>query len=469
MTVIFDQGENFAFSVPIVVIGAGACGSVAALAAHGAGAQVLVLERDPVPRGNTALSGGQIPAGGTRLQKAAGIEDSPEILEADILAKSKNQCDPSIAKAVALAARDTVNWLVEDVRLPLSCIDDFQYPGHSRMHMHASPSRFGAELMDVLTHRLAEREIDLLTSATVVALHASRDGRILGVRIERPDGSTEDLGCEALVLACNGYGGNKALVQRHIPAMTKAHYHGHPGNMGDAIIWGEALGASIKDLGAYQGHGAVCTPHMVHLGWPVFTEGGFQVNGEGRRFSNENAGYSEQAMKVLQQPHGLAWAIWDERCQKIAAQMHSHVEAMDRGAIRRFEKVGDMATFIGCEACTLQRTIEDTAAIAAGEAKCPWGRNFGSFPPLAAPYYCAKITGALFHTQGGLEVDASARVLRKDGSAFPNLFAGGGAARGVSGPSDWGYMSGSGLMMAVNLGRLAGEAAAAQVQSSSGA
>ena len=55
-------------------------------------------------------------------------------------------------------------------------------------------------------------------------------------------------------------------------------------------------------------------------------------------------------------------------------------------------------------------------------------------------------------------------MLRKDGTPFPNLFAGGGAARGLSGPSDWGYLSGSGLLMAVNLGRLAGEAAAELVE-----
>ncbi|MCO5090599.1 FAD-dependent oxidoreductase [Bosea sp. (in: a-proteobacteria)] len=464
MTVLFDDSDDFAFSVAVIVVGAGACGSVAALAAHGKGAEVLVLERDPVPRGNTALSGGQIPAGGTRLQQKAGIEDAPEILEKDILAKAKNQCDPVIAKHIALAARDTVDWLVEDVVLPLSCIDDFQYPGHSRMHMHASPSRFGAELMDVLTQRLSERDIDLLTSATVVNLFAARDGTIRGVRIARPDGSQEDVGCQALILACNGYGGNKELVARYIPGMSQAHYHGHPGNRGDAVIWGEQLGASIKDLGSYQGHGAVCTPHMVHLGWPVFTQGGFQVNKEGRRFSNENAGYSEQALKVLTQTDGLAWAIWDKRCDDIAMQMHSHVEAKERGAIKRFDSAGELAGFIGCDPATIQGTLDEVAAIARREAACPWGRDFGGFPALEAPYFCAKITGALFHTQGGLEVDTAGRVLRPDGSAFPNLFAGGGAARGVSGPADWGYMSGSGLMMAVNLGRLAGEAAAEQTQ-----
>ena len=93
----------------------------------------------------------------------------------------------------------------------------------------------------------------------------------------------------------------------------------------------------------------------------------------------------------------------------------------------------------------------------------PGDRRFGGKPPLAAPYYAVKVTGALFHTQGGLAVDAQGRVLRDDGSALPNLFAGGGAARGISGPSSWGYMAGNGLLTATTFGRLAGDAAARQV------
>ena len=69
------------------------------------------------------------------------------------------------------------------------------------------------------------------------------------------------------------------------------------------------------------------------------------------------------------------------------------------------------------------------------------------------------MTGALFHTQGGLVVDATARVLR-DGVPFPNLFAAGGAACGLSGPDVDGYLSGNGLLTAVTLGRIAGRSAA---------
>ncbi len=66
----------------------------------------------------------------------------------------------------------------------------------------------------------------------------------------------------------------------------------------------------------------------------------------------------------------------------------------------------------------------------------------------------------LFHTQGGLVIDENARVLRADGTPLPNLFAGGGAACGLSGPDVEGYLSGNGLLTAVTLGRIAGRAAA---------
>jgi fumarate reductase flavoprotein subunit len=71
-----------------------------------------------------------------------------------------------------------------------------------------------------------------------------------------------------------------------------------------------------------------------------------------------------------------------------------------------------------------------------------------------------KVTGALFHTQGGLAIDASARVRKNSGGAFTNLFAVGGAAAGVSGSSANGYLSGNGLLKATVFGRLAGNTAA---------
>src|ERR1039458_10124528 len=84
------------------------------------------------------------------------------------------------------------------------------------------------------------------------------------------------------------------------------------------------------------------------------------------------------------------------------------------------------------------------------------------YTTLFAPLCAVKVTGALFHTQGGLSIDAVGRVRRRDGTSFSNLFAAGGAAAGVSGSSAAGYLSGNGLLTATVLGRLAGQSAAAQ-------
>ena len=108
----------------------------------------------------------------------------------------------------------------------------------------------------------------------------------------------------------------------------------------------------------------------------------------------------------------------------------------------------------------LAETLNDIAESAAGRRVDRFGRDFAGKPALVPPYYAVKVTGALFHTQGGLVVDKHARVLRSDATPLPNLFAGGGAARGVSGAHVWGYLSGNGLLTAVTLGRLAGHSAA---------
>jgi fumarate reductase flavoprotein subunit len=91
------------------------------------------------------------------------------------------------------------------------------------------------------------------------------------------------------------------------------------------------------------------------------------------------------------------------------------------------------------------------------------GRRFLAGQSCSPPYHAVKVTGALFHTQGGLAVDAEGRVRRRDGTSFPNLFAAGGAAAGVSGSVAAGYLSGNGLLTATVLGRLTGEAAARQI------
>jgi fumarate reductase flavoprotein subunit len=460
VTIKSADGVDFPVTVPVLVIGAGACGLIAALAARDAGVEVLVLERDPVPRGSTALSSGFIPAAGTRFQRAKDIEDSPALLTADLMAKNKGRSSRAVTARVAERAGPTLEWLADRHRVPFEVVDGFLYPGHSVLRMHATPKRTGADLMEYLLGAAERSGIECLTNAYVISLFADPGGRVAGVEIERPDGARELVGCSALVLACNGYGGNPALVREFIPEMAEAIYFGHAGNQGDALRWGEALGGVGCDLGSYQGHGSVAHPHGILVTWALMMEGGFQVNLEGRRFSNEHRGYSEQAVDVLRQPESIAIDVFDARLHALGLEFEDYRSAIAAGAVRSAGTIEALAEVFGVLPPALAATLAETQEMAAGERRDPFGRDFRGKPTLEPPFYGIRVTGALFHTQGGLEIDPHARVLLRDGRPLPNLLAGGGASRGLSGPECDGYLSGGGLLSAITLGNFAGETAA---------
>jgi fumarate reductase flavoprotein subunit len=249
----------------------------------------------------------------------------------------------------------------------------------------------------------------------------------------------EHLACRVLLLACNGFGGNAAMVRELLPEMRDAVFAGHAGNDGSAIAWGRQLGAGLADLGGYQGHGSWAVPQGALITWALMVEGGIQVNAEGRRFHDETAGYSEASVQVLAQPGGIVCNVFDERLLALGRTFPDFLAAEGSGAVRRAADTAALAALIGCSEATLAATLDGAR--------------------LQPPCCAIKVTGALFHTQGGLDIDAQCRVRRDDGRPLPNLLAAGGAARGVSGNAVWGYLSGNGLLSAVAGGFIAAQTA----------
>jgi len=459
MSVLSASGVEFDLQVPVLVVGAGACGLTAALAAAEQGAEVLVLERDAKPSGSTSLSSGLIPAAGTRWQAALQVEDSPSLFASDIQGKAHGKANPELVEQMTTQVGPTLEWLADAHGLVFELLQGFLYPGHSVLRMHAVPEHTGSALLQRLLNATRQQSIDLLTEATVSDLYVDNAQHVRGVRVSRPDGSSELVGCRALVLACNGYGGNPGLLERFIPELAGMDYFGHTGNQGEAILWGEALGAELRDMGAFQGHGSVAHPHGVLITWALMMEGGIQVNLQGERFSNEHQGYSEQSVSVFAQPEHLAWNLYDKRLHQLGMAFDDYCNAESMGAILQAGDESELARITGLPEDSLRQTLEQVQRFQKGASPDPFGRDFTKKPALQPPYYAVRVTCALFHTQGGLAVNEQARVLRPDGSPLPNLFAGGGAAQGVSGPAVWGYLSGNGLLTAVTLGRLAGSSA----------
>ena len=443
--------EAYDIDVGTLIIGAGAAGMIAALSAYEAGQDVMVIEADPLPAGSTALSAGLIPAAGTTFQKVADIEDDPALFAADIQRKAHDENEQGLVDTLARHSATVIDWLAQTHGLSFSVVTDFDYPGHSRRRMHGLPSRSGAELIDALRSRIEQLGIPMICERRATVLFAE-GAKVHGVQVQRPDGAYETIGAARVVLACNGFGGNRAMVTQYMPEIDSGLWFGHDGNNGEAVEWGAQLGAATRHLGAYQGHGNVAHPHGILITWAVITEGGFQVNREGDRFWNEAQGYSEAARAVLGQPEGHAWSVFDSRIADIARQFADFKNAESQDAL----VWADTLEALEMKCALPQGRLRSTVNAIPTTGTDSFGRAWAG-QRLEPPFCAVKVTGALFHTQGGLDIDPETAVVRKtDGGIFDNLYATGGAAVGVSGTSDSGYLSGNGLLAASVLGWIAG-------------
>ncbi|HEV7145584.1 MAG TPA: FAD-binding protein [Pedococcus sp.] len=439
----------------LVVAGAGG-GLVGALRAASLGLSVLVVERNEhfAVGNNTAMSTAMIPGAGSRWQREGGVEDSAERFFADIMAKTHGEADATIAEALSEVSARLVEWMADELNLPLSLVTDFPYPGHSSFRCHTVPDRAGRNLLRDLVRAVRRSDlVDLMVPATLTDVVEGADG-VEAVVIQGAAGE-ERIPTRSVLLATNGFGADRALVSTHIPEIAGAVYHGSEGSRGDALRIGERLGAGTGFLDAYQGHAALAMPAATLAGWATVMHGAFLVDRSGRRFGDESTGYSEYAAQILEHAGGEAWIVLDERVHEACQGFQDYRDTVESGALRWGETAADLAAQAGLDAATLEATIERTQASAAGTPD-EFGRTYWE-APLQPRYAAIAVRPALFHTQGGLLVDGHARVLRSDGGAIPGLYASGGAAAGISGHGAGGYLAGNGLLPAFGLAFLAAE------------
>jgi fumarate reductase flavoprotein subunit len=446
--------------VDVVVAGAGGCGLVAALsvAEKSPDLEVVVFEKTDHVLGNTAASAGMIPAADTRFQREKGFFETPEMMAEDIMKKNHYTSDPELTLRVCKASGPLVEWINDSVGLPLSIVTEIVFPGQSTTRMHATASRSGLELMKGLQRKVSELEnIYLMKRSEVVDLIVDENNAVIGVKVHTPDG-IQSIKANKVILATNGFGSNKQMVQKHIPEIAEAIYFGYEANTGDAIRMTEKLDAALVNMQGYQGHGSISEAHGIVVTWTTIMLGGFMVNENGQRFGNETSGYSEYATMVLNQPGKHGYIIFDQEILNRAKDLEDFRSLLQMNAFETGHTIEELAAKL-----KLPEQVHSTYADFMNNENGvgdQFGRsNFAK--KLKAPLYGIKTSPALFHTQGGLNINTNAQVLNKQGEPISNLYAGGGAAVGISGNEAFGYSSGNGLLTALGFGRIAGNHAAA--------
>src|SRR5215470_10001087 len=368
--------------IDVLVVGAGACGLAAAIAAHDSGAGVAIVEKLDRPGGNSSLSTGSVPAAGTRFQRDAGIVDSVERFIDDLMRTGGPTDCPHLLRRLVETSAATVEWLADAVGARIALVTAYKHVGHSVPRLHAPASRRGQDLVDDLLVAAERRAIPLAVGNGATALVADANGGVIGADIETASGEKQCIVARKVVLAVNGFAGNRDLVARFCPEISGAQYFGARGSTGEAVLWGERLGAALGNIGAYQGYAAVCDPHGSLLSWTTIEKGGILVNGAGRRFGDESAGYSGFTPDVMAQG-GPCFAIFDQKIFAVAALEEEFIELANYGGVKKADSPAALAKLHGLDPAVIASTVESYNAAARGEAPDAFGRRDFALAPLA--------------------------------------------------------------------------------------
>lgn len=432
--------------VDVAVAGGGACGVMTALrAAQNPDLVVAVFEKSTREGCNAAISSGSLAAGGTRFQRGAGIEDSPDQHARDILAVSGDEEWADVVHALCDAAPDVVEWIADDLGYPMEIGVDMPRAGMSVPRLHTDVGRLGGgRLMSHLRQALERlANVAFVDEAPVVDL-VIEDGVVNGVVVEQ-NGVTQRIRAGSVVLATDGFAASRQLMEEHCEHLGTPFYGGVSTSTGDAVTWLAGLDAELRNMGACLRSGLVVVDHGTRVSPALQFNGAVLLDATGCRFVDEESkGYSGMAAVLRELPGERAAMVWDATAMGATRESEMMRESLAAGAIRDVPDLEGLAAVLGASPESAARAMAPLH-----------GRR-----ALTAPYHLAWVTHGVLATQGGAVVDTSGRVLCRDGSPIPHLYAGGGTACGLAGPSSDGYSSGNGLLSAFGMGWIIGNALA---------
>ena len=441
---------TYDFEVDLAIVGGGSCGLVTALRAADAGIRSVAVFEKSVRQGcNSQFSSGSLAAGGTRFQRDAGVDDSPERHAEDLMSVSGDRTAEQIVRALCRAAPRYVEWLADELHYPMELGLDMPRAGQSVPRLHTDIGRQGGgRLVNALRAAVERSDVIAFVDNTPGTGLVSESGEVVGVRIVEA-GVERIVRAGAVVLASDGFGANQAMLAEFTPDAVHRVYGGVSTSTGEGITWGMEIGAATANMAAFLGHGLMVRETGTRLNPSLPFLGAVLVNETGQRFVAESAqGYSKLGGIIMAQQGQRALAIWDDEAMDAASNSELMRDSKEANAWRCYEDLESLSSATGIATERLAASI-DAEAVTPGV-----GRPLRSLGP---PLYATWVTGGILTTQGGLRVDTCGRVLRSDGSHVHGLYAGGGSAAGVSGPSADGYSSGNGLLCAFGFGWIIGE------------
>ena len=479
----------------VIVVGAGNAALCAALSARDQGARVAVLEKAP-----PSEQGGNCPytGGGFRFTHE-GIADLrslvPDLTDEDIeridmppyraddfrthlMTVTKGETTPHLMETVIAESRPTVEWMhSKGVEWELSGSRDAEgrAPSTIPSAVGLSANGSGMGLVQMLTRAARRDGIQIFYETKMERLLTDGQGRVHGVVASDVDG-THEIESRGVVLACGGFEANADMRAENMgDNWAKAKVRGSKHNTGD----GHRVAIDIGARTTGQWEGCHCTPidasapatgdltvvnAMPRRAYPL----GITVNLDGRRFTDEGAGFAEQTFvemgrRIMEQRDGVAFQVFDARATPVLEERYGSGEPVQAGSIE------ELAGKLGVNADELEETVRRFNSQAGDGQYDPRtldGRSTRTLDPPKSnwafsidspPFIAYRVTCGITYTYGGLAIDNDACVLGEGGGPIRGLYTAGEIVGGIFYHNS---LRAAGLMHGAVFGRIGGANAA---------
>ena len=402
------------YDVDVLVIGGGGAGSSAAIEAHEAGADVMIVTKLRIGDANTMMAEGGI-------QAADKENDSPAIHFVDAFGGGHFAAKRELLSELVCNAPEAIEWLsdlgVEFDKDAQGNMITTHGGGTSRKRMHAAKDYSGAEIMRTLRDEVLNRGIPVVDFTSAVELILDENGKAAGAVLMNME--TKELlvaKAKTVVIATGGAG--------------RMHYQGFPtsnhyGATADGLVLGYRAGAKLLYAETLQYHptgaaypeqifGALVTEKVRSLGAKL-------VNAKGEVFMHPLETRDVSAASIIRECNdrgngvetGNGLGLWLDTPMIEAIGGEGTIEKRIPAMMRMFGK---------------------------------YGIDIRKEPILVYP--------TLHYQNGGLDIDPDCMT-----TAVENLYVAGEAVGGIHGRN---RLMGNSLLDIIVFGRIAGQSAAAK-------
>ena len=406
------------YETDVLVIGGGGAGASAAIEAHEAGANVMVVTKLRMGDANTMMAEGGI-------QAADKPNDSPAIHFVDAFGGGHFAAKKELLSKLVCDAPEAIQWLsglgVEFDKEADGTMITTHGGGTSRKRMHAAKDYSGAEIMRTLRDEVLNRNIPVIDFTAAIELILDENGKAAGAVLMNME--TKELlvaKAKTVIIATGGAG--------------RMHYQGFPtsnhyGATADGLVLGYRAGAKLLYAETLQYHPTgVAFPEQIF--GALVTE---KVRSLGAKLVNKNG---EVFMHPLE--------TRDVTAASIIRECSERDNGIDCGNGKGVWLDTPMIEKIGGEGTIMKRI------------PAMW-RMFEKYG-IDIRYEPILVYPTLHYQNGGLDINADCMTTN-----IENLFVAGEAVGGIHGKN---RLMGNSLLDIIVFGRSAGKNAAAKAKDS---